>query len=329
MTDHAAMHAPPPTTLQKPPRWQRFISRRAWVLLGLCVMGASTAGISAYLPVWEHPLAWWLDLFTHWQWLYLLVGASCALWLLQSHRILPLLGLGILITATFIMTADSLPLADARRPDQGLRVVSANLYFNQPTPEALLQWIAQQNPDIVVLQEVSSAHITAIQQIFNDLHQTLYPREDPFGLAVLSRLPLIAQQYLDDAADTPVLRLLLDWHSHTIALSAVHPMPPISAHAHHRRSASLLREIAWGQTQASPLLMVGDLNATPWSVTLHHLAKAQHYRIADPVPTWPALFPVLRLDNILGSAHWESRHHRVGPALGSDHRPISAELFLR
>jgi endonuclease/exonuclease/phosphatase (EEP) superfamily protein YafD len=105
-------------------------------------------------------------------------------------------------------------------------------------------------------------------------------------------------------------------------------MPPLSPRFHAARELLLLREAAQATKANTPYLMAGDLNATPWSSVMHKVARAGLVAAGASSPTWPAAFPLLALDHVLGSHHWAVTQHVVGPAVGSDHLPVLARLSL-
>lgn len=81
--------------------------------------------------------------------------------------------------------------------------------------------------------------------------------------------------------------------------------------------------------------VLGDLNATPWSPRFRDLVAAAGLRQArrgfglqaswGPRPLPWALLPI---DHVLLRGPWQVRSFRAGPRLGSDHRPVVAELLV-
>ncbi len=73
----------------------------------------------------------------------------------------------------------------------------------------------------------------------------------------------------------------------------------------------------------------------PWTVKLKTFTKATGLgRFNTFYPTWPMrwrdirLLPVFPIDNVLASRHFASIKLIVGPYLGSDHRPVIADIAL-
>ena len=80
--------------------------------------------------------------------------------------------------------------------------------------------------------------------------------------------------------------------------------------------------------------LLGDLNLTPYSPPFHRLLADGRLRDAMQgrgwQPTWRASFwPLaLRIDHVLVSSGVCVEEATVGPAVGSDHRPVLARLRL-
>jgi endonuclease/exonuclease/phosphatase (EEP) superfamily protein YafD len=109
------------------------------------------------------------------------------------------------------------------------------------------------------------------------------------------------------------------------------PMTPGEARIRNRQ---LTRVAAIANATSGPLVVAGDFNVTPWSPHfrrvlatsgLRDCALGQGLGASWPAPaTWLGI----RIDHCLASAHWRVLDARVGPHLGSDHRPIIVELAL-
>jgi len=77
-------------------------------------------------------------------------------------------------------------------------------------------------------------------------------------------------------------------------------------------------------------ILAGDLNALPWSTTVHHLdSRTGLRRITQFTPSWPTpqnYFPILPIDHIYAGCGWRATSLRRGPDIGSDHYPIITTL---
>jgi endonuclease/exonuclease/phosphatase (EEP) superfamily protein YafD len=92
--------------------------------------------------------------------------------------------------------------------------------------------------------------------------------------------------------------------------------------------AQVAREHTW------PLVVIGDLNITPFSPLFARTLRAGKLASCDGGglhPTWPARVAPLfiQIDHCLASAGIQTEDFRVGPYLGSDHYPISVKVGSR
>ncbi|RMG35170.1 MAG: hypothetical protein D6720_07800 [Gammaproteobacteria bacterium] len=299
---------------------------RTGLLLGFSLLGlALPLGCSLWRDE-ANFLVWVLDLASHWQWAYSVAALVSLLalgrqrprrlWLLPS-ALLPLL------------TASATP-PKSTHSTQIFTIVSANLDFHNADPAPLLAWLSQARPDVVVLVELSPGFAAALANYADYPYRKLIPQADPFGIGVLSRLPISDTAIQTDDVGTPRLRLHLTWESMLLQLIAVHPMPPLSPEYQVKRNDLLAGIASEIDPIPIPTLVCGDLNATPWSSAFsgrpNTLVRATGLR-----PTWPAvgrgIFGI-PIDHILVSRQWHLVNNEVGPDIGSDHYPVVARLTL-
>lgn len=318
---------------------QLALVRRAALLLALCA-AAALSTFAPYLPaaLVPEPLGWLLGLAAHWQWAYLALAVPAAapvLGLRRGRRAWVLLPLG-LVGAAWLHHAPAAP--EARAPDASalsLRVASANLNLQQRDHAALAAWLLGADaPDLIALQEFTgSAQALVNQPALRAAypHRVLAPSEDPFGLALLSKHPIGAAEPVQaiNPLATLKLRLRLELRGHPLAVTVVHPMPPLNAAYARERDASLRLEAERLSQAGMPGILLGDLNATPWSTGLR--ASAPLLRASSLRPTWPNAWgwlSVLPLDHVLVTPELRVDHSSLGPDLGSDHRPVLVQLVL-
>lgn len=119
-----------------------------------------------------------------------------------------------------------------------------------------------------------------------------------------------------------------------MAILGTHPLPPISAEYSRLRDEQLERVARFARTVASPLLLLGDLNTSPWSDRfrsflresgLHDSALGRGLQATWPAGWWPFSIPI---DHGLYSAGLAVLSRRVGSFVGSDHYPILAEVAV-
>lgn len=306
--------------------WRYAMLRRMRVLATLSALGLFLPAPLSLLPAGSASvIVWVFDLAAHWQWLFVpttAIGAGLAS--LADRRwalLLPLLALPWLTASAL------LPAANGGTP--GLSIASANVHFDNQNVAPLARWLAQEQPDLVVVLEVAPIYAQGLMALDDYPHRHIVPQDNPFGIAVLSRHPLSGVRTVRDADGIPHIEALLTWQGRQIRLIAVHPMPPISA----AFAASRDRQLAAWATSADrqPTLLAGDLNATPWSSAFNGLDKLGLRRATGLAPTWPFALQALSgipIDHVLASHHWQRIDSARGPDLGSDHAPVLARLAL-
>ncbi len=115
---------------------------------------------------------------------------------------------------------------------------------------------------------------------------------------------------------------------------AVHttwPMAPASA-GRRNQQLELLAERARPVTL--PLVVMGDMNITPFSPYFQQLLTDGGLRSAAEgfgwQASWPSFFPLagIQIDHALVNSRVAVEHFTRGAATGSDHLPIVADLVL-
>lgn len=150
-----------------------------------------------------------------------------------------------------------------------------------------------------------------------------------YGVALLSRFPLgpWTRHRLPKRKDEQ--RCILSG-------TVVTPKGPVSVLVTHLSTEDVDRRAQVGallrhaQTQATPLMVLGDLNTTIDDPALEAL-NAQLVNAAgdDPHPTWPASAPERAIDHIYVSSELQIVQPAMPlPLMGSDHLPVVAKLAM-
>lgn len=309
------------------PRWRRFLAVRARALALLAIAGLLS-------PLLSHPLAdaggaasWFIDLGSHWQWLFLalLVLSSLLLAILDRRWV-------IVVLAASLPWLTAAPVAPSGERTAGVLVVaSANIQYRNPDARALAEWLRREKVDVAVVLEVAPAHVRELEAMADYPHRRIVPDDGPFGIAVLSRQPLAEVRVIEGAAGIPRIEAIIQHPRGRIRLTALHPMPPLATEDHFARNR-LLRALADAAAASSePSIIAGDLNATPWSSAFAGLADRGLRRATGLAPTWPAAAAGrmgIPIDHVLVTRQWRVVASRAGPNLGSDHLPVMATLAL-
>lgn len=248
------------------------------------------------------------------------------------------------------VVAYSLPAvtpAQAAPSTPPLKLLYANVNTANRDHAALLRLVAAEQPDIIGLLETDEVWRDALLPLRENWpHQAAEYRSDNFGLVLLSRLPLADSAVLHaplTGLGTVRGQFLVDSRPLTVYLT--HPLPP-SADLNLRLRDGQLRWLA-AQAAVAPgeSIVMGDFNATDGTGILQEFAARSGLHDTRHgfgwQPTWPdyqaeakalplaPLWPwLLRipLDHVFVSPTLTIRDRRVGPPIGSDHRPLVITL---
>jgi endonuclease/exonuclease/phosphatase (EEP) superfamily protein YafD len=300
--------------------------RRTKVLGGLCALGLLLPFVAQLDLALPDTVAWLFDLAVHWQWLYVagLIVSLCLLVPADRRWV----GVALLLPTPWLAGMPAAPDHAAEGPQ--LRVAGANVHLGNFDPAPLADWVGRARPDILVVLEVTDAFADTLSLTDAYPHHVVRPRSDPFGIALLSRLPVKSYALIDGIDDVPRVEAVIEWQGTEITVVAFHPMPPISANDHKQRN-EVLSEMTHRLSEA-PTLIIGDFNATPWSSAFAAPARNGFTRASGLKPTWPAAWSGmagLPIDQVVVSRHWVVAEHAVGPNINSDHLPVAATVALR
>jgi endonuclease/exonuclease/phosphatase (EEP) superfamily protein YafD len=217
-----------------------------------------------------------------------------------------------------------------------LRVMLVNLRRQNQNTEAALRRIVENDPDLLVLEEVDDrwwAALGALRQTYR--HHISDCREDDFGIALLSRLPLTnATTIYLGGAEVPSLRAEVVVHGQLITVLGTHPVPPGGASGTFLRNEQLVAVGGVLRSTAGAKILIGDLNTTPWNHAFRRLlddsslvdsSRGFGYQATWPTFLWPMRIP---LDHCLVSRELRVNRYRAGESIGSDHFPLIVDLVV-
>jgi endonuclease/exonuclease/phosphatase (EEP) superfamily protein YafD len=300
--------------------------RRALSRLGLLAVAVAAGGLlapGASRLLGDGALGWATDLAAHWVMLWLPLGAI-GLGLLDAGGFVRLALAAAMLVLPWWWLPPSMPSAGA--PAQ-LRVVVANVHLSNTDPAPLLAWAREPLPDVIAVIELTPRFAQALREQAGAQwpHQRLEPRDDPFGLGLLSRWPLRDVRVSSGEGGIAQLHAFVEAPAGTVEVIAVHPMPPIDRRWHGVRNRTLA---ALQPRGTHPAILLGDFNATPWSNAAPRLLAAGWRWFGGLHPTWPHSAWGIPIDTVWGHGPWQVTERAVGPPIGSDHRPVRAGLRL-
>ncbi len=252
------------------------------------------------------------------------------------------------------------PSAQLRVAEPDFTLMSINVQRRNQDHDAVRAAIRAADPDAFALIEVDQRWVDAMADLESVYPHTLKePRDDNFGIAFYSRLPVQGMEVKQFVPDG-VLSVIADFETEggPVRIVAAHPLPPLSRSSSNERNAQLAAMGKFALKSEIPFVIIGDLNTTPWNCFFKEFAKEG--RLIDSAkgfglqPTWPGSWvpkmgrkigaegrrggsiPFLDsflvripIDHCLHSEELETIDRIVGEYVGSDHLPLTIKLRFR
>ena len=300
----------------------------SWLIFLIAVSGP----LFGFLGRWF----WFFDLFAHFrvQFTALLLAALLLLVLGRAFK------KAALLTCLFAFCFWSIspylfPRKVASSIEGDVTFLYANVYTANQNHERLLHLIREKNPDIVVLLEINHRWQEFLEKNLTDFEtQKFVTREDNFGIAIFSKIPMRIQvEYLGEA-QVPSFKCELTVKGKEIILWTTHPLPPVGQTYWSLRNEHLQNLARFISAETKPTLLIGDLNTSPWS---HWFKFGTTGRLSDSRKgfgiqlSWPTMWPWfirVPIDHLLYSREFEVLERSILPEVGSDHFPFYAKLRL-
>jgi endonuclease/exonuclease/phosphatase (EEP) superfamily protein YafD len=294
------------------------------------------AALLALIPSWLGLLggwSWLLDLLSHFRWQYLLASVVALGWAAWSRQrvVAAAALLTLLLNGALIGRLALHPDVDAGKlaADFSLRVVSLNVLMVNRDKQAALDYLMASDADVITLLEVDQRWVDAMAPLQQKYpYWIAQPRPDNFGIAMYSRVRWEQAQVLHFGL--PSIEATMTHQGRRLVVIGTHPMSPGGAALARLRDEQLQWMARHVSQLHDPVLLVGDLNATPWSAGMRIITSGElGLRSLVPAwqPTWNTHWPVaVPIDHALASAPLVITQRAVGPDVGSDHRPIAVTV---
>jgi endonuclease/exonuclease/phosphatase (EEP) superfamily protein YafD len=294
----------------------------------------AAASLAAFAGRW----VWWLDVMANFraQYVVALVVLGFALlgprWRKFGYGVLAAAAVNLAVVAPLYLGSPG--PADPALPS--IRVISFNLLSTNEDYAEVIEFIEVADADLVFLHEASRPWEIAIESAALG-YEIVRPRAENliFGTLVLARDEVDAVSYGFAATQPRAVALAYrpeGWPVPVHVLST-HPLAPTSQERAALRDAQLEFARDWAISAEGAYLVVGDLNATPWSAPFRRLLRGSGLGNSligfGLQPSFPAESSVLLrvpIDHLLHSEKMVVRDRRLGPDLGSDHFPLIVDL---
>jgi endonuclease/exonuclease/phosphatase (EEP) superfamily protein YafD len=219
-----------------------------------------------------------------------------------------------------------IPVGGPPQGEQSVSVALANIYSGNRDLSRFREWLKANPSDVVGVLEVSEHHIQALQEMGFE-HMVSEPRENNFGLALLSKQAPLRTTVL--GLESPFPSILAEFDNYQVLLC--HPPPPVNVELREVGDIQVEVLLNYLESSTKPVIFMGDLNATGWDLRVFPL-KERGYKDArrgfGMIPTWPTASRLLQIpiDHIFVPEKWTVNICERGPEIGSDHFPLRAVL---
>jgi vancomycin resistance protein VanJ len=315
--------------------------KRGLVLAALALLLALVMLLHADIPDWRWNLGSLAETVLPWLGLLIPVLLAGALWRRSASALVALV-----LPAVVWLNLFGGVLSDKSRPGGFFTVASENVDAGNPDPAGTARDLAASGPDVLALVELTPQ----AAGVYEKALAKAYPYHALQGTVGLwSKLPLSGTRPIDiidygPLADTIPAdeKLGSDRALRTTVATGHGPLTVYVAHPGSVRvnpkagfwtaSRDIGLQALAQAVAADPskrVVLLGDLNGTTgdraFAGLTAQLHSAQDVAGAGFGFTWPASFPVVRIDQILVRGV-EPDSSWVLPANGSDHRPVEARL---
>ena len=292
------------------------------------------------------PLGWPMDLVSHFHIQFAaaaLVFVCCFCWRKAWNR-------SVVAVLCFSFSAWQIAVptlfqqavkADAPRDPQ-ISIVAANLFGNPESLEGITQLYRSAPFSIAVLTELPRGAIAGDFALARHLPhiagELLYAAPGRPGAVILSAWPAEEADMFQvgrNPAAVVKARYCPNEMPSCLTVLALHTPPPFLAGYFARQKAIFSRLSAVLDRIEGPIIVAGDLNATPWSEQLRKLTSDQDLKRVPcggrVSPTWLSTTPGLGLplDHILLRGPITYTSCDLAPFSGSDHVPVLGSFVLQ
>ena len=311
-----------------------MIKRFASIVLQPIAIGIFLATLLGFLG----RLDWRLDLFSHFRLVYALAAliTTVALLYLRKWVMLGVAALALIMNG-WVMSPYYLTPHDATPAKaQSISIICFNVLMENRRSDEVLTYLRTKKPDIIALTEVDLAWTVKLKPLEVDYpYRRLVPRSGHAGVSLYSRLPFTGEAVMLSPVGFWSIIGDLSVSDRTIKVIFSHPVAPTNQRSTQLRDDQINAIADIVQHTATPTLLLGDFNASPWSAALdpiHMKTELRDSALGFGVqPTWNAFNPLIRtqIDYVFVPPEFAVLNHHIGPALGSDHLPVEVTIAIR
>lgn len=247
--------------------------------------------------------------------------------------------LSVIVNVTLVVPLYLRDDVGAEVPSDQVRILHINAWKENLRTEDVLALIRSSKAEIVSLQEITEPLHNGLAELA-DVFTILDAKENALLFRTGPLAPVIVRWQEIILEERPCIEVLVRIGIKDLSILAVHTWAPLTLARVRARDKQFMMIADWYCRQDVPAVVVGDLNATPWSACFRSLLHAtgmldseKGYGIqatwpVRPVP-WLAWMARIPIDHCLHGPELRTLARSVGPDCGSNHLPLSVTLGWR
>ena len=225
-----------------------------------------------------------------------------------------------------------------------LKILHANLDHDNSSTTPARQYLKSQDADLILLQEVTSKWLTALESMPQYQVVQSLPLENSQGWAMMKQIKL-DQSFeivstkivkLPTYSNRPLLEIIIRWKNREVAILSFSAARPNQSNF---QAVEFNEAAQWSLRQQKEnkreVIVIGDFNSTPWSGRFRKFQQDSNLHNSQRgfglQPTWNASLPsvlMVAIDHCLHSQSITTINRATGSNIGSDHLPLFVELDL-
>jgi endonuclease/exonuclease/phosphatase (EEP) superfamily protein YafD len=226
------------------------------------------------------------------------------------------------------------PPAETPTAGPPLRVLSINLWRSNPAPDQTIAYLLGSGADIIGTVETNPEwrrRLTALETAY-PYHVDCVATVFGCGVALFSKRPIDGFFVGRVPGNRPVVVWArLNWEGKPLIVAELQLIDPLVGLQRGIQGREAANVTEYFSTLDGDMVAMGDFNSAPWGTVQQAFRGGTRFdnrgRLAFTWPSWaPAPFR-LPIDQIFTAGGLAVRNYRAGPAVGSDHLPVVADIY--
>jgi endonuclease/exonuclease/phosphatase (EEP) superfamily protein YafD len=303
------------------------------ILIALSITIATLAGFAG--------AAWWvLDVLAHFRVPYALAAGLLTLAFAWQRRRGWIAIMALCLAANLAVMGPYLPFARGVRAAKilpappAIRAIAMNVWHRNRNYAAAERLIRSARPDFVLTVEMTPAWRRGLASLSDILPYAITATHDgTAGKVLYSRYRCVRCEVVDiGGVGLPTIVAEFRVGDRNLTFVGAHFTVPLGSAYAHLMAKHIAAVGEYVRARSGPVVLLGDLNTTPWSHYFRDLRDRSGLRDSalgrGVQPTWPAWWrvPVVAIDHVLVTQDIRIVNREVGPSIGSDHLPVIVDF---